>query len=176
MVSPYLRTHCSSQQLRGLIKSLEMSLTLPFTFVLWPSLRDSRRELGQGFATLFCFVLKRNYIFFVVTNVVVKHNMFFILKMDGGRELERDWCLVRFAYFRKMVYICMLSLLKGCIHTELLRFERRWRGPWNESKSRVKPFSPSCHRKFMVGAGGAGSCGETKAKTLLYAKCLKLLC
>lgn len=118
LVSPYLRTHCSSQQLRGL-KSLEMSLTLPFSFVLWPSLRDSRRELGQGFATLFCFVLKRNYMF-VVTNVVVKHNMFFILKMDGGRELERDWCLVRFAYFRKMVYICMLSLLKGCIHTELL--------------------------------------------------------
>lgn len=37
--------------------------------------------------------------------------MVFSLKMDGGRELERDWYLVQFAYFRKTVYICMFSLL-----------------------------------------------------------------
>lgn len=100
-----------------------------FPIFLWPSPWDSRRGLGQGFATLFCLVFQTELHIFVVTNAVVKHNMFFSLKMDGGRELERDWYLVRFAYVRKTVYICMFSLLGGCVHTELLpRVERRWRG------------------------------------------------
>lgn len=85
----------------------------PSAFPIHPVAKPlgSRRELGWGFATLFCLVFQTELRIFVVTNVVVKHNMFFILKMDGERELERNWCLVRFAYFRKMLYICMFSLL-----------------------------------------------------------------
>lgn len=48
---------------------------------------------------------------FAITNVVVKHKMFFIPKLIGGRVLEKDLCLVQFEYFRKMLYIFIFSLL-----------------------------------------------------------------